>query len=447
MSTYAVVGGGISGLTVAYELRRLEPNARLVLFEASTRMGGKLHTLTREGIQVEAGADSFLARSPHAEDLCRAVGLADELVEPSVFGAVVRDGDALRRLPTGTVMGVPFHPREALRAEPLSPLGRLRATIGALDPLPLRGPDISVAAFVRSRFGKQVLERLVDPILAGTRAGDPNELSLAAALPQVDQRARRKSDAGTPAAPRFLAPRGGMSRLSDALVRSTPNLELRSDEPVRRIVRAGNVYSVDTALGGVEADGVIVATPSRVGATILRDLSAEVADALARQTYASVAVVTLVYRGEAPSVPEGTSGILVSGLRVGTLSAATWWSLKWPHTTIPDTFVARAFVGRAGRDRALELDDPRLVEVAGEELAEVLGRSPSDGWVTRWIDGLPQYELGHLARIDSLERNAAAFPAFAITGADLRGPGIPECIEQARRAAQRVCGEVRGGRG
>ena len=188
----AVVGGGITGLTAAYTLAERTPEKRVALIESSDRLGGKLDTRSIDGIRVEAGADSFLARDRTVLDLCEEVGLGGSLVAPAVFGALVWTRQGPKRLPAGTVMGVPTSIGAALRAEPLSLRGKVRALADIVLPGPLSGSDVAVGPFIRKRFGAEVLDRMVDPILAGTRAGDPDTLSLAACMPQVDQAARRR---------------------------------------------------------------------------------------------------------------------------------------------------------------------------------------------------------------------------------------------------------------
>lgn len=447
----AIVGGGITGLVAAFTLQTENPDIDVVLLEASDRLGGKLRTERLHGIQIEAGADSFLARTTDAPDLCRELGLEDELVAPAVFGgAVWRDGKA-KRIPPGTVMGVPTSARAIVRADPLSTAGKIRAMGDLILPGRLQGNDVSVAELIGRRFGKQVLDRLVDPLLAGTRAGAAHEMSLRAALPEIDRAARshssvmvglRRGSGARTAAPAFFAPRGGMTRLVEALRRRLTDVEIKTGARVDRILEARRGGYVVHRDGGesIEAMSVILTVPSHIAAEILRDTNGSAAVGLTRIAHASVASITLVYPAGTMRFPRGTSGFLVPSGEGRLLSAGTWWSLKWPHA-VPDSLdVVRCFVGRAGRHPALDGDDNRLIEAASRELNELLGGDavPSDGTVARWDEGLPQYEVGHLGRVSRIEGALERSEGIVLAGADYRGSGIPDCIAQARRAARRV---------
>jgi len=439
----AVVGGGISGLTAAYTLRERFPDRSVALIESAERLGGKLHTTSIDGIRIEAGADSFLARDEIVVDLCKQIGIAEELRAPAVFGAVVWTDAGPKRLPSGTVMGVPASIGAALGAEPLSLRGRLRALGDLVLPGPLRGPDVAVGHFIRKRFGAEVLERMVDPILAGTRAGDAGTLSLAACMPQIDlaARTRRSVIAGLRGAggpPPFLAPDKGMGRLVEALSGALDGTEVMTGAAVLE-VRPGERSGWRLALegGGVEARSVVVALPAGRAAEILAGMAPDAARELRGINHASVAAVTLVYPSGALSLPAGTSGFLVPSYTGRLLSAGTWWSLKWPGTGAGDRTVVRAFIGRAGQDVALDEDDDELIERSAREIGRLVGTtsSPQHGRVHRWPEGLPQYEVGHADRVERIGRSLRNHRGLLLAGADYRGTGIPDCIRQGREAA------------
>lgn len=447
-----VVGGGITGLVTALTLQTDHPEVGVVVLEGAEQLGGKLRTETINGVQVEAGADSFLARTTDATDLCRELGLEDELVEPAVFGGLVWHAGKLRRIPPGTVMGVPTSARAIAQADALSIAGKLRALGDLVLPGRLQGGDISVGELIGRRFGKETLERLVDPLLAGTRAGAASEISLRAALPQIDRAARahrsvmmglkREPDGRPKARPTFLAPRNGMSRLIDALGDRLTEVEVKTGVVVERIAagkRGG--YLVHTRNGErFETASVVFAVPAHVAAAVLSDLNDAAAVGLERLRHASVAVVTLLCPTGGLTFPKGSSGFLVPSGEGRVLSAGTWWSVKWPHTGTGEFDAVRCFVGRAGRHSALDASDDELIDGVVMELNELLGQNakPDAARVTRWDKGLPQYEVGHSGRVSriegALERNAG----IVLAGPDYRGSGIPDCIAQARRAAGRV---------
>ena len=454
-TTVAVVGGGIAGLVAARTLVRAR--LRVVVFEADARLGGKIRTDRLEGRVAEAGPDSFLVREPDAERLCADLGVGD-LVSPAAFGAHVWWRERLRALPEGYVLGVPASPLAALRSGILSPRGVGRALGDLFMPGPLEGPDISVGALIRRRFGEEVLQRLVDPVLAGTRAGDPDDMSLAAAAPQIDAAARshrsvlvglmRAGGSAAARAPRFRAPRAGMGTVVDAL---SDELAGRADLhlgcAVQAIDRSASGYALRAGTERVLADGVVVAVPAFAAAKLLAPVSRVAARELSGIAYASIALVSLVYPPGAGTLPPTGSGILVPSSERRLIAGCTWTSRKWHHLAPRDGALSlRCFVGRAGNHPGLELDDHQLVRSADGELRAALRlrAGPRASSVVRWRDAIPQYSVGHNARVDRVERALGDQP-LALAGAAYRGSGLPECIRQGEAAAHRVLGRLTSG--
>jgi oxygen-dependent protoporphyrinogen oxidase len=450
----AVIGGGITGLIAARELIR--EGATVTLIEASPQLGGKVASDVVDGTLIEHGPDSFLARDDDMVALCHELGLGDRLVSPAVFGAVVSVKDKLRQVPPGFPYGIPSSIRAALSAKILSPVGATRAALDYVWRRPLTGADISIGAFVENRFGRQVLDRLVDPLLAGTRAGDPHSISLAAAAPAIDAVARRyrsvmrglhagqRSGEFEPGPPPFVGLAGGMGTIVDRLEHDIRNAaDVMVSTPARRVSRdERGRYRIDVGGGAAPTvDGVVITAPAFAAATLLSDLSPDAARDLSRIEYASVAVVTLTYAvGARDAVPGGTSGLLVGSSQGRIMSACTWFSIKWPHAAPSDRLVMRCFVGRRGRDVALELDDRDLATRVHRELSDILGldRSPDDFHVVRWERGLPQYAVGHFDLVERIEHSLRGLPGVAVAGAAYRGSGLSDCISQAARAARAV---------
>ena len=451
-ATVAVIGGGISGLVAAH--RVAQRGHRVVLLEAAGRAGGKVLTEKLDGITIEAGPDSFLAREPWAVDLCKEVGLADQLVEPAIFGAQVWTPSGLRRLPPEFPFGLPSSPVAAMRSRVLSPLGALRASADLLTPGPLTGPDVSIGSFVRRRFGTEVLDRLVDPLVAGTRAGRADDVSLAAAAPQIDamarsnrsvimalRSARRRGSLGA-GPPPFLALRGGMQKLVDRLVEELHGHgEVRTSTPVEELRRRPDgSYFVGLPFGdSIKADAVVIATPAYAAARLLKTLNPVAAAELRQISYASVVSIILVYDSTRHTWLEG-SGMLVPSSANKTLAACSWYSKKWPHHAADGRLVIRCFVGRAAQEAATELPDEDLVAIVTRELDDAIG--PPDrllrSRVTRWDRGLPQYSVGHLDQVRRIEKALETTPGIALAGAAYRGSGLPDCIKTGDEAAQLV---------
>ena len=448
MSRVAVVGGGITGLAAAHRLA--ESGAEVVVLESGDRLGGKVLTERHGGLMVEAGPDSFLDREPAAVSLCSELGLGADLVAPARFGALIWTGTKLARLPAGFPHGIPSSPYRAWRSRLLSGRGALRACTDLFNPRPVSGPDLSLGAFVTHRFGPEVLENLVDPLLAGTRAGGAETLSLAAATPVIDSMARRdrsliaslrdQDSAGTSP---FLAVRGGMDKLVERLAATLgKSAEVRTGARVMSLQSSSQGFELELQSGATfEARGVILAVPAFAAAAILARLSPRAATLLATIQYASVASVTLVYPRGSWTPPEGTSGLLVSRAARATLAACSWTSHKWPDTAPADgSLVMRCFAGRSGADPALQAPDDELARRLALDLRAALGldASPVRSHVTHWERGLPQYAVGHLERVAASEHALAAHPGLALAGAGYRGSGLPDCISQGQEASGRV---------
>ena len=440
----AVVGAGITGLVAALEASGR--GAEVVLFEASERPGGKIHTTPFGRGWFEHGPDAFLARTERPLDLCRSVGLENDFARPAVFGAVVAHRGQLHALPTETVLGFPIS-KNAIRHSPLlSPLGRARAMIEAGRVRSLRGGDVSVDRFARRRFGRQVAERFVDPIMAGTRAGELGNMSLAAAAPDVDRRARTsssllRSGSQTGMAPMsdeggrplFTGLRGGMTRLVEAILEHLVGVEVRLGTPVAEIAAGTRSVAID----GEAFDHSIVTTPSHVTARIVQ--ATEAADLLHTIEHASAAVLNLVFPPGTVELPEEGSGLLVPSREKRFLSGATWVTRKWPSVSPHDgSEIVRCFVGREGREAVLDLDDPDLADHVLEDLGRFVGldAAPKLIDVARWDRGMPQYRVGHLSLVDEIDRTLP--PGILVAGCDLRGSGIPDCIDQAVKAVDRA---------
>ena len=436
-----VVGAGIAGLTTAFRLQG--HGVEVVVLEARQRTGGKLRTAVLAGAQVEEGADAFLPRDQGPIELCKELGLED-LVAPAVFGAYLWSGATLRRLPAGFPYGIPSSPMRAWRAGLLSARGALRAETEWLRMRPLVGPDVSIGDFVRDRFGTEVLTNLVDPILAGVRGGSSERISLAAGAKEIDALARSRPSVlralgrQVPQLPGFLAPRGGMQRLTDALA---ARVDVRTEAPVRALTRVGDGFEVFAGNEVFPADGVVLAIPAHQAAEVVSDLDPPSATALRKITFLPATVVTVVYPRRAFTPPPDGSGFLAppdSGLSV---SGCTWYSVKWPHAATSEDTIVRCVLGGP---HDLDADDNTILGRVTQDLERTCGitSDPIDHLVTRWDRAVPLLEPGHLDRIATIEGSLATHGAVMVTGGGYRGAGIPDCIAEATRTAASMAQEV-----
>jgi oxygen-dependent protoporphyrinogen oxidase len=478
--TVVVIGGGIAGLSAAWTLSA-DTALRVVVLEAAARPGGKLQSRDIGGRAVDVGPDAFVARRPEAVELCTALGLDDELVTPGSRRAYVWARRRLRPLPAGLALGVPTRLGPLARSGILSGAGLGRVAADALRPGPsgvadgthpdeatVGRPDESVAS-ITDRLGHEVTARLADPLIGGIHAGDTRRMSAAAVFPALLDAARRGGSlmralrAGsaapatpeTPDAPAFFSLRAGVAgltvRLADALV--ARGVELRTSHAARQIAlhggtgpgdprgdRVGSSWTVAGAHDAVAADGIVLATPAPVAGALLGGVDTAAASILRTVAHASVAVITMRLRRDDVDRDLDGTGFLVPRVDGGLVTACTWLSTKWPHLERPGEVLLRASVGRAGDDRHDAMDDDELTRHVLQELGPLsrVRADPVEVAVTRFAHAFPQYDVGHLGRVDDLERALAPLPAIAVAGAALRGVGIPACIASGRRAAHAV---------
>ncbi|HEX9681988.1 MAG TPA: protoporphyrinogen oxidase [Acidimicrobiales bacterium] len=461
MTGIVVVGGGIAGLAAAYEA---SASAEVTLLEASGRVGGKLETMSFGGMPVERGADVFLARVPWGVDLAREVGLGDDLIEPSTSSASLWTRGRLRPLPDGLMLGVPTNLGSVARSGVLSIPGVARAGLDLVLPRLRRfgvPDDPSVTEVVAGRFGSEVAERLVAPLVGGINAGDIDRMSLRSVAPQladaaashrsllVGLRAGRSTRGGaatTPATtggPLFHSVHGGLSRLASALgqAASLRGAHLRVGIGAASVRRAGRRWEVMTSGGEVlDADGVILATPAPVTAGILAGVAPSVSAGLAEIDHASVSLLAVAYERDQVDHPLDGSGFLVPRVEGRLMTACTWYSSKWAEDA-GEQVVFRISSGRYGDDRHQSMTNGDLTAALLADLVDALGvrGEPAATEVIRWPSSFPQYEPGHASRIDALESDLAqGSPGLRLAGSAYRGVGIPACINSGRAAARAV---------
>ena len=466
MTTVAVVGGGVSGLTAAYRLRELlGEDAKITVFESTDALGGKLRTVELAGTRFDVGAEAFLARRPEATALVREIGLGDRLTHPTKARAKIHAGGSVLGLPPGTVMGVPAS-ADAV-AGVLSEAGtRAVAAEGALPPLVMPVSDVPLGALLRERFGDELVDRLVDPLLGGVYAGGADGLGLRATMPGLASALAAGAGSLTTAAASLLPASPSSAPVFGTLLGGLGTLVARLAELTRADIRLGvPVRSLNRKLDGgwrlelgaavpahapadpadriVDVEAVVLAVPAPAARRLLADAAPDAAAAFAQVELASMAVVAL-------ALPPGTALPEISGVLIGSgerrpdgkpfaSKAFTFSARKWAHYA-DGPLPVRGSVGRFGEPGALDAEDDELVRVIRDDLAQLTGvtAEPVETLVTRWGGGLPQYAVGHLDRIARIERSVAEVPGLEIAGAALHGVGIPACIGTADAAVRRL---------
>jgi oxygen-dependent protoporphyrinogen oxidase len=449
MSRVVVVGAGISGLAAAYAL--VGRNIEVTVIESSASVGGKLRVSDVAGIPVDEGAETFLRRQPEALDLVESLGRTAELVSPHATSAAVWSRGALRPLPGRTVLGIPSDP--AVLRGVLTVGESARAALDRVLPGQPPGDDVSVGHWVGHRLGRAVVERLVDPLLGGVYAGRADDLSLAATVPQLprDERSalvaarRALPEPSATAGPVFATLTAGMGSLAAALgaaIRANGGTIL-TGRAVRRIDRAAGgwrvVHGPTTDEQPVIADAVIVAVPASPAARLLSGPVPAAASELASIESASIAIITSAWPIDAAPAA-GISGYLVPAVYGRPVKAVTFASSKWAHLAGSAHVIVRCSIGRHGDVTDLQRDDSDLVAAAVSELTSYAGfrGRPVDSRVSRWGGGLPQYAVGHRARVARIRSAVSAVPGLAVCGATYEGVGVPACIRTGQAAADQV---------
>ncbi|MHB1518318.1 MAG: protoporphyrinogen oxidase [Acidimicrobiales bacterium] len=497
----AVIGGGIAGLSAAWELvgqgqegkAESSDRARSALpevhvFEADARIGGKLLALHIGDRIVDVGADAFVARRPEATELCGEIGIAGDLVPVGAQGASIWARGKLRLMPAGLNLGVPTQWWPLARSGILSFGESLRAardlTPFRSGPVPVAG-DESVGAIVRERLGRPILERLVDPLVGGIHAGTADQLSAASTFPLLIAAGQQpgslmrglRRPVTTPSGPLFMALASSTASLAgelaaalvdrgvtihtgcsvETLQRGTTGVASDQRRWMLHLGGGEQVASEDTGprvgtrSGPVRVDAVIIAVPAHRAAVLLAEHAPRAAGALSTIEYGSVAVITLVYPEMAS--PMAGTGVLVPRATVldgrrPLVTGVTFLSRKWPHLAEKGHEIVRASVGRFGDDRHARMDDDELVGTVVGELDRMLDlhRPPLTTVVTRWKDAFPQYRPGHLDRVGLIDEQLAALDGVAMAGSALSGVGIPACIASGRSAARSVLARRSGRR-
>ena len=441
----AVVGGGVTGLTVAYRLMQVEVD--VVVLEVGPAVGGKLRTATVGDLVLPAGADSFLARKPWAVALCKELGI--DLETPGATGAFLWTDTGLVPLLKDAPFGIPGDVGDLFRWPGLSGAGKRRAAQDLVRRARRGDDDESLGSLLRRRLGDEATDLAVGPLLAGLHAGDVDRLSVQATFPdlatweraqgslfrgsQATSKLARRSQLG----PMFVRPRGGVDRLPEVLAERLGD-RLRTGSPAAS-VGPGRVTLESGEI--VQADHVVLATPAYETARLLGETAPEVAAELTAITYASTGVVLMVYPEDTQDgLPDGTGFVVPRGK--APMTAATWLSSKWPSEAFSTRAVVRCYVGAVGEDDVLDADDVDIVDACARHLAAVvrLPDAPEHAAVVRWPASMPQYDVGHLERVARLRR---ALPlGVEVVGQAYDGIGVPDCVRAANEACERIVAET-----
>jgi oxygen-dependent protoporphyrinogen oxidase len=497
-----VVGGGMAGLGAARVLeaaRAQDPSVDWSLYEEEPRFGGKVHTIRRDGFVVEGGPDSAIIEKPWPITAARELGIADRFLDcnEDIRRSFVYTRGRLHELPEGIILMVPTRMVPFAASGLMSWPGKARMGLDLVLPrggAATGGPtgaagsamDESLGDFVRRRLGKEALQRIAEPIVAGIHAGDPEQMSVRATFPMFldmerehrslilamlkRRKARQKAAAAPGAAGSgsrsgarppgpgsyFYSFKGGLQDLSDAAVASLPAERLHGGVRVKTMTECGagcgasagsGAYALELSDGSrVVADAVVLATPAWASGDLLRPVAPQAAADLSSIEYVSTATASVAFRADQVGHDLKGFGFVVPRAEDRPVMATTWSSSKFDGRAPDGRVLLRSFLGRAGREAAAQLDDDEMAAVVRAELREIMGISaePEFVQVFRWPRGMPQYRVGHVELVAHIEAAVAAVPGIELAGGAYHGIGIGDCLREGAAAAERALEHVRG---
>jgi oxygen-dependent protoporphyrinogen oxidase len=459
MIRVAIIGGGISGLAAAFALEehRRAGIVEYILYESSPRFGGVLRTEHIQGCIVEAGPDSFISEKPWAADLCRTLGLGDQLIgsndaDRKTF-ILVRG--RLLPIPDGLMFMVPTK----ILPTGLSPLfswsTKLRMAQELLQPPHAAESDESVASLVERHYGREMVDRLADPLLSGVYGGEAATLSVRAVLPRFAEMerthgslgramlaARRKMPrpANKPAPPLFTSLKNGMQQLPETIVPRLDQNSLRANSAAQSIQQEGGRWIVTVNSNSESFDAVLLALPTHAAGQLLSNANSELSAELGAIQYSSSMTVGLGYgRDVRQSLPPGF-GFLVPRSEGKRLLAATFVHSKFPHRAPDDRALLRCFFAGSNAEDIWDLSDDAIIAIVRTELQRIIGlrATPLFARVYKWKSAMAQYSVGHLDRLERIERLRQQLPGLALAGNGYRGIGVPDCVRSGQNAAKQL---------
>lgn len=465
MPRIAIIGGGISGLSAAFELeqrRRSGADIEYTLYESSSRLGGVLRTEYIDGCIVEAGPDSFVTEKPWAADLCRALGIGDQLIgsNDSDRKTYILTRGRLVEMPDGLMFMVPTK----ILPTGLSPLFSMKTKLRMAQELfhPPRAvdQDESVAAFVERHYGSEMVERMADPLLSGVYGGESANLSVRAVLPRFAEmekthgslgramlaarkKARQKNPGQPkPAPPLFTSLKNGMQHLAETVVAQLTPSSLLVKTPVQALQREAGAWVVSAGMQSDQYDGVILALPGPAAASVVGMFSRDLASELGAVPYSSSITVGLSYDGEVRrSLPPGF-GFLVPRAEGKRLLAATFVHNKFPHRAPEDRALLRCFFAGSNAESVWSFSDEQIVDIVRNDLQQIIGLrgGPLFARVYKWKSAMAQYSVGHLDRLERIDHLRQQLPGLALAGNAYRGIGVPDCVRSGREAVKQLLG-------
>lgn len=464
-----IVGGGITGLSAAYYMQKEASDKGLpldvLLVEASNRLGGKIQTVRRDGFIIERGPDSFLIRKQSVDIFAKDLGIEGELVKNATGQAYVLVNDELYPIPGGSIMGIPTEIGPFMRTGLFSLAGKLRAAGDFVLPRSNAKGDQSLGVFFRRRFGREIVENLIEPLLSGVYAGDIDQMSLQSTFPQfyeVEKKHRSLILGMKKSRPKQLPQKTSQTEKKEGVFHTFRNgldtlvdaaEEQLEQGTVMKGIRVEGIEAPKSSTGKtalqlsdgqtIEADAVILTTGHAMASQLFSPH--QLLQSLKEIHTTSVATVALAFPEEAIVQDKEGTGFLVARSGDYSITACTWTNRKWPTSTPQGKILLRAFVGRVGEDAIVNLPDDQIEEIVLADLNKIMTikGKPDFSVITRWKEDRPQYRVGHKERIEAARKQLKEqFPQVKLAGASYAGVGLPDCIDQGKAAVHEVLADL-----
>jgi protoporphyrinogen/coproporphyrinogen III oxidase len=471
----AIIGSGVSACACGVALK--EEGVDFTIFEKEASPGGKLLTEFIDGLLVEGGPDSFLPEKYWTVDLIRKVGLEEELLctNDQFKGTYIYSGGRLHRLPEGVMLMVPTMIMPLLKSSLISWPGKIRMGLEFFLPPKKETTDESLAQFVTRRLGKECLEKIAEPLVAGIHTSNPDNMSILAIFPRFVEMEKKygslikgmlaamkkvpPSDPSKKKMTYFMSLKGGMQQLTDACVNVIGKERIRTSSEISRVLKTQNGYRLavvnrsdangqngprgQNELGTVQEevfDDLVLTTPAYVTSELVHEMDPELAGRLLSMDWSSTATISIAFKKKDIKVKLPGFGFIVPKVANRRINATTWSSIKWPFRAPDDYLLLRSFIGGGHHEELVSDNDEMLVSTTLEELRHIVGidATPVFSKVYRWIKGMPKYTVGHLERLARIDELRTRHPGFYLIGCSYRGIGIGDCVKSGFDAASEI---------
>nr|WP_263312902.1 protoporphyrinogen oxidase [Mammaliicoccus sp. Marseille-Q6498] len=454
----AIIGAGITGLSAAHYLRKEDPNIQIDVYEQQDRVGGKIKTYRKDGYTIELGPESYLGRKTIMTELAEEIGIADDLVTNKTGQSYIYSHNKLYPIPGGSIMGIPTEIKPFLKTQLISPAAKLRAGLDYFLPVKPMNTDVSIGHFFRQRLGNEVLENLIEPLMAGIYGANIDKLSLKSTFPHfkeqeeregslikgmIAQKAQNNANKKVTVKPKgqFKQFKNGLESFINTLRDNleSRNVNIHLNTAVQNVTEKDEKSILTINDKDYDYDGVIITTPHQHFVKWFKDDL--YLDYFNYMPSTSVATVVMAFDKEQVVNDKDGTGFVIARTSDTAITACTWTNKKWPHTTPEGKVLLRAYVGKPGSNIIRHKDEEQLKQVALNDLNKIMTikGEPEFSIVTKMPNSMPQYEVGHIDRIRDIQEHIEnTYHNLIITGSSFDAVGLPDCVQMAKDASDKM---------